>query len=266
MSLFNPNAPLKSATQQIPEMPMHWVRRTIILLTLMLLVTGIYLMVGVFAAESPVKFSADLPFDHYIKLSAPWLVVYFYMYFQILAPASSIRDQRVLVRMGVAFLLMYLVAVPIWIWLPVTVPRDPVRITDFWTYALNVLRWKDPPVNCLPSMHVAHSAVAALAIRRVDRVMGRVMLISVGLIWWSTLAVGQHWFVDGLMGLTLAVAADWVVFDFYKPLPKTAFSRIDRRWHLTWVAFFVFSCFFFYATYHFQWVPHDMLPVSLPKW
>lgn len=266
MSLFHKAPHPAPSPGQIPEMPMHWVRRMTILLILMLAVTGVYLVVGIFAAESPVYYTADLPFDHLIKLSAPWLVVYFFMYFQILAPAAAIRDQRVLVRMGTAFMLMYLVAVPIWIWLPVTVPRDPVRITDFWTFCINVLRWKDPPVNCLPSMHVAHSAVAALAVRRVDRLMGRVMLLSVGLIWWSTLAVGQHWFVDGLMGLTLAVAADWFVFDYYKPLPKTAFTRIDRKWHFAWIGFFIFGCFLVSATYHFEWVPHELLPVSTPKW
>jgi hypothetical protein len=237
-----------------------------ILLTLMLVVTGIYMVVGVFAAESPVYYTADLPFDHLIKLSAPWLVVYFFMYFQILAPASAVRDQRVLVRMSWAFIIMYVVAVPIWIWLPVIVPRDPVRVTDFWTYSINVLRWKDPPINCLPSMHVAHSAVAALVVRRVDRLMGRVLLISVGLIWWSTLAVGQHWFVDGLMGLSLAVAADWLVFDYYKPLPQSAFTRINRRWHWAWLGFFLVGCCIMYGTYHFELVPHEMLPVAMPKW
>jgi len=237
-----------------------------ILLSLMLVVTGIYLLVGVLATESPVYYTADLPFDHLIKLSAPWLIVYFFMYFQILAPASAVKDQRVLVRMCWAYILMYAVAVPIWLWLPVTVPRDPVRVADFWTYSMNVLRWKDPPVNCLPSMHVAHSAVAALVVRRVDRLMGRVLLFATGLIWWSTLAVGQHWFVDGLLGLILAVGADWLVFDYYRPLPKSAFSRIDRRWHWAWFGFFLFGCAVMYTTYHFELVPHEMLPVSTPKW
>ena len=245
---------------------MNWVRRLNILLSLMLAVTGIYLVVGIFAHDAPVYYTVDLPFDHMIKLSAPWLVVYFFMYFQILAPASAVKDQRVLIRMCWAYMLMYVLAVPLWIWFPVTVPRDPVAVTDFWTYSMNVMRWKDPPVNCLPSMHVAHSAVAALVVRRVDRLMGRILLVSVGLIWWSTLAVGQHWFVDGLMGLAMAVAVDWFVYDFYKPLPKSAFERIPRVWHWAWFGFFLFGCVIMWLVYKHELVPQEMLPVVTPKW
>ena len=266
MSLF-PKKETSEPEATVPALvPMNWVRRINILLILMLAVTGIYLGVGLIAHEAPVFYTVDLPFDHMIKLSAPWLVVYFFMYFQILAPASSIKDQRVMIRMCVAYLLMYVVAVPIWLWMPVIVPRDPVAVTDFWTWCMNVMRWKDPPINCLPSMHVAHSAVAALVIRRVDKTMGRVILVSVGLIWWSTLAVGQHWFVDGLMGLALAVAADWVVFDWYKPLPKTAYARIDRRWHWAWFGFFIFGCGLMVFIYNSGVLPAEMLPVNTPKW
>lgn len=56
--------------------------------------------------------------------------------------------------------------------MPVTVPRQSVPVTGYWTFALDILRSIDPPVNCLPSMHVAVATLAGLLIRRADGLVG----------------------------------------------------------------------------------------------
>ena len=253
----------KKATEIVAEKPLNWQRRLTIMILLFGGISVVYLVVGLFAVESETLWDASVDFDYRIPRSAPWLVVYFFYYFQILAPASAVKDERVLLRMCAAYGVIFVVAVPLWIWLPVTVERDPVPIGDFWTYALNILRWKDPPVNCLPSMHVAHAAIAALVVWRVDRKFGTLMCLSVGMIWWSSLTVGQHWILDGVLGLAIALLADWLVFDVYKPLPKSAFSRIERKWHLVWIGFFVIGVILVYCAYMWGWLAEEALSATL---
>ena len=48
------------------------------------------------------------------------------------------------------------------------------------------------------------------------------------------MALDQHWFVDGLAGLLLALAADWLLFSL-RPLPAAAHAPSSRL-RLLWAA------------------------------
>ena len=65
----------------------------------------------------------------------------------------------------------------------------------------------DPPYNCFPSLHVAHSFVSALTCLRVHRGVGIVALISASLVALSTLFTKQHYVLDVIAGVLMAVAA-----------------------------------------------------------
>jgi membrane-associated phospholipid phosphatase len=106
-------------------------------------------------------------------------------------------------------------------------PR-PVEVSgdDFATWSLRALYGADPPYNCFPSIHVAHSFVSALTIARVHRRLGVVTLVSAGLVALSTLYTKQHYVVDVIAGVLLALAAYAL---FLRRLPSSQITEADRR-------------------------------------
>ena len=133
---------------------------------------------------------------------------------------------------------MYIVATPIWVFYPVSVPRVPLPGDDYYSYLLTIIQTLDPPTNCFPSMHVAVATLGALVVRRVDKIVGSILLATVLPIWYSTVAVQQHWIVDGAAGLLLAVCTYLLVYRRVD-LPPEARERLPRVAHLAWVALLV---------------------------
>ena len=116
-----------------------------------------------------------------------------------------------------------------------------MAVTGYWTFVLDILRSVDPPVNCLPSMHVAVATLAGLLIRRADALVGNVFLVLIPFIWYSTMALDQHWFVDGLVGMVLAVTVEQVTLRWMKlprsssdPQPQGHLAGLDPTWWLSW--------------------------------
>mgnify|MGYP003662099408 CR=1 FL=1 len=157
------------------------------------------------------------------------------MYVSSVAPVCAIKDRRLLIRWAAAVALMYVVATPIWVFYPVSVPRAPLLGDDYYSYLLTIIQTLDPPTNCFPSMHVAVATLGALVVRRVDKIVGSILLATVLPIWYSTVAVQQHWVVDGAAGLLLAVCTYLLVYRGTGLLPETR-ERLPRVAHLAWVA------------------------------
>lgn len=170
--------------------------------------------------------------DDLVPFFTESVLVYGGIYALALTPLCMLNDRRVLLRSAAAFALLLLAAVPWWLLLPVTVPRTPVPIDSVLTWGVAFVRHFDPPTNCFPSMHVGETVLAALICWRLDRRTGVVVGLLAAVVWWSTLALDQHWFVDGLFGAVLAVLVDAICFR-WRPLPATAWSRLSR-WYLLW--------------------------------
>jgi len=149
---------------------------------------------------------------------------------------------------------MYAVSVPVWLVWPVTVPRFPVADSGFWVFTLNLMRATDPPINCLPSMHVAVAMFAALLVRQVDRAVGGMLLAMIPLIWYATMALDQHWFVDGLAGMMLALVAVRLTRRLI-PVPSCALVALPRSAHLCWLAPFGAAVGGLYGLWALGWVP-----------
>lgn len=192
---------------------------------------------SVIAAQQTDAQLVELPtaVDAWVPFSPPWILVYAGLYPILFAPMVVIVDRRVALRASLGMVAIVLMAVPEWLLWPVTVPRVPVPVTDVWTHALALIRSMDPPTNCFPSMHVATSTFAALCVLRHDRAAGAWTLgLAMG-VWYASLAVGQHWFVDGLAGALMALGVDvWV----YRGLPETAFARTPRWRHGIWLGLY----------------------------
>ena len=193
--------------------PVKPLQRAVLTVAFMVGLMALYLLVGwlrvvVLRMEGQEAFVFPSIIDDWIPFSLAWLPLYIFMLPMSWAPACTFVDRRSLKRWVISVGLMYLVAIPIWLLMPVTVPRESVAVTGYWTFVLDILRSVDPPVNCLPSMHVAVATLAGLLIRRADALVGNVFLVLIPFIWYSTMALDQHWFVDGLVGMVLAVTVD----------------------------------------------------------
>ena len=208
--------------------------RTLFTLSFMVGLMAIYLVIGWFPIDSGEPILLPTAIDDWVSFSVVWLPLYLFMLPISWAPACTFVDKRCLKRWAFSVVLMYLIAFPLWLFWPVTVPREAVVVDGYWTFALSVLRAVDPPVNCLPSMHVAVATLAGLLIRRVDPLVGRILLILMPFIWYSTMALDQHWFVDGLVGMIIAVGVEAGTHR-WMPIPKAAQVALDRRCHLAWV-------------------------------
>ena len=196
------------------------------------LAIGIYASINFMVAERMPTRVLPTAVDELVPFCAEAMLAYGGIYALALTPVCLLADRRVLMRGVAAYTVLLLSAVPIWILWPVTVPRSPVPVHDLWTWAVALMRFIDPPANCFPSMHVGETVLAALMCWRLDRSTGAVVAVLAALVWWSTIALDQHWFVDGLFGAGLAVLADAVCFR-WRPLPKDAYSRVSR-WSLLW--------------------------------
>ena len=208
--------------------------RTVFTIGFMVGLMVLYLLVGWLRVEDQDMLLLPTVIDDWVPFSLAWLPLYIFMLPMSWAPACTFVDRRCLKRWVVSVVLMYVIAVPIWLLMPVTVPRGSVPVTDYWTFAFDILRSIDPPVNCLPSMHVAVATLAGLLIRRADALVGHLFLVLIPFIWYSTMALDQHWFVDGLVGMVLAVAVEQMTHRWMK-IPAEAQVTLDRRAHLAWI-------------------------------
>lgn len=156
----------------------------------------------------------ELGLDRLIPLVPTWALVYGALYlFLILLPVFVLQDRDLIDRTVRAYLSVWLLSFAVFILYPTVAPRpDEVEGTGFAAWGLRFLYDADPPYNCFPSLHVAHSVVSALACARVHRPLGCFAMLCAVLVATSTLFIKQHYAADVLVGALLAVVACAVFF------------------------------------------------------
>lgn len=217
---------------------------------LVLLFWLVYGGIGTMQANGAELYTLETPLDSLFPMSPVWVLAYLFLFPQVLSPLAIVKNRRVLFRAVTAFTLMVAAGIPFWLFYPVTVPRDPIIVNDLWTFGLALTRMIDPPTNCFPSMHVAEAAFAALIVRRHDRLVGNVLIGTTLLIWYSTLALGQHWIVDGAMGLGMALIANALAF---RGVAKEEFESRTRIWHLAWIGLYALLFVVAASGWWFEW-------------
>jgi membrane-associated phospholipid phosphatase len=126
-----------------------------------------------------------------------------------------------------AYLAVWLTAYACFLAYPTVAPRPAsVAGSGFVAWGLRFLYAADPPFNCFPSLHVAHSFVSALTCRIVNRGVGIAALASAALVGAATLFTKQHYVLDVLAGVLLAGVA-WLVF--LRGYPGDAVPPAERR-------------------------------------
>lgn len=176
-----------------------------------------------------VRYRPELPLDRMLPLVPAWSLIYGAPYaFLLLLPAFVVRHEKLIRRTLHAYLFIWLVSYAFFFAIYPTVAPRPEWTTGegFAVWGLRALYDADPPYNCFPSLHVAHSFVSALAVGRVHRRLGAWSLAAATVVAASTLFTKQHYVLDVVAGIGLAaVAYQW----FLRPFEPTRVADLDRR-------------------------------------
>lgn len=197
-------------------------------LVLLLCIVPIYILIATLVREGGVAHVPAIPLDRAIPLWPAWSLVYGSLYFVLIVlPVLVVREEEHIRRTLSAYLTVWLTAyVCFWVY-PTAAPRgDEVAVDGFAAWALSALYGADPPYNCLPSIHVAHSFVSAFALARVHRRIGLAAVAAAVLVALSTLFVKQHYVLDVVTGALLASVA-YVIF--LRNSPREKIPDEDRR-------------------------------------
>jgi len=170
----------------------------------------------------------ELALDRVVPLQPIWALVYGPVYlFLILLPVLVVRQDEQIRRTVFAYLTVWIIAYVCFLLYPTTASRPERVIGDgFALWGLRFLYSADPPYNCFPSLHVAHSFVSALTCLRVHRGVGIAATLGAALVGVSTLFTKQHYVADVIAGVLLAFMA-YVVF--LRGYPREPIPELDRR-------------------------------------
>jgi membrane-associated phospholipid phosphatase len=169
-----------------------------------------------------------LALDGVLPLQPFWALVYgiFYL-FLIALPVFVVRQEEHIRRTVYAYLTIWIAAFVIFLTYPTMASRPAEVIGNgFAVWGLRFLYDADPPYNCFPSLHVAHSFVSALTCYRVHRGVGIVAMICAALVGLSTLFTKQHYILDVFSGVLLAGAAHALFLRSYR---RQDIPDLDRR-------------------------------------
>jgi membrane-associated phospholipid phosphatase len=186
-----------------------------------------YILIAELVRERPLHVP-ELALDRVVPLQPAWALVYGPLYlFLILLPVFVVRQQEQIRRTVLAYLMVWIVAYACFLLYPTTAARpDKVIGGGFAVWGLRFLYSSDPPYNCFPSLHVAHSFVSALTCHRVHRGVGIAAVLSAALVGISTLYTKQHYVADVTAGVFLACV---VYIVFLRSYPREAVPELDRR-------------------------------------
>ena len=195
------------------------------MVTLMLLVPC-YIFIARSVALGTVH-APVLPWDRVVPLQPVWSLIYGALYlFLIVLPVFVVREEEHIRRTFWTYVAVWITAYACFLVYPTVAPRPRELVGDgFAVWGLRFLYDADPPYNCFPSLHVAHSFVSALTCHRLNRRLGFAALVCASLVAVSTLFTKQHYIADVLAGILLALVAYVIILRGYpRHLPE-----LDRR-------------------------------------
>ena len=170
----------------------------------------------------------EIALDRMIPVRPAWSLVYGALYlFLIALPILVVRQAEHISRTVMAYLTVWATAYVFFVVYPTAAPRgDEVAGVGFGAWGLRLLYGADPPYNCFPSLHVAHSFVSALTCWRLHSELGIASLFVASLVAVSTLFTKQHYVVDVVAGIALAFVAYAL---FLRRYPRASVPELDRR-------------------------------------
>lgn len=212
---MQPSGPMKEevGSEENESKLLAWIEHYpawVIALTGTLLHGVVYFIPNQFQLFAP----RTLPFMKVDELAGfhPWAVwIYLSVYFLDFVAFVSLKRRR---RFLAAFFTTILIAATVHLFYPVILPREPWVVSpDTWwlnAKAMALLRRMDNPVSCLPSLHVASAYIGVLMLYAENRKRALWLLPWASAIALSTMMTKQHYAVDVVTGLFLAISVAWL--------------------------------------------------------
>ena len=126
-----------------------------------------------------------------------------FVYWRAWGTVAWARDLRGMLAATIA-------SVAVFVLYPTRIPREAIDADPATTLAFAALYGTDPATNCLPSLHVSLAFLGATGFwPERPRLVGA-CLAWMALITASTLTTKQHYVVDVLAGLAVAVVTGWL--------------------------------------------------------
>jgi membrane-associated phospholipid phosphatase len=178
----------------------------------------IYFIPAYFPIKTPLYLElTDL--EKKIPLNTLWIFPYIYLYPFCILIAVKIKNLKNINILFLAFYLIQMIAFLIFLFYPIAYPREfyPLELIDrIDINLLRLVRIIDKSHNCLPSMHVANVVLMFLGM----------VLENKKSFWWafpitlliclSTLFVKQHYVLDVIWGIILAISGFCLSYLFIK--------------------------------------------------
>ena len=157
--------------------------------------------------------SAETALDRAIPFMPAWVYIYALLYVLLPLPLVLPAPRPAFRRICASFAVTSLVSFVVFVLFPVHMDLRPTDLdtTEFASWLLALIHLVDTPANCLPSLHVSLSLLAALCAWSIDRAVGRIAIPLALVVAFSTLLVKQHWVWDMLTGWALGFSV-WAVF------------------------------------------------------
>lgn len=185
-----------------------------------------YLVIGYTLVPGRELHVPAIAWDAAIPLVPAWSVVYGSLFLAALLPVFVVHQQELVRRVILAFLSVWLFAYVCFIAWPTVTPRPrELAGDDFFTWLLRGIHGADIRYNCFPSLHVAQCFLAAFAVDRVHRGVGRFAFAWATLVALATLFTKQHYVLDAIAGVVMA----WVAhLAFLRGFPREAVPARER--------------------------------------
>jgi membrane-associated phospholipid phosphatase len=148
---------------------------------------------------SPLRIDQNVPF-------LDWTIwIYHSQFFLLAFNIALLKDEEKLSRVFYALNLASLLSFLIFFIYPTTIPRIPQNGAGLTMKAFAVLYSLDSPTNCFPSLHISLAWLSAIGVAQEHKKLGVFVGLWTVLISISTMSTKQHYVIDVLGGLLVAI-------------------------------------------------------------
>lgn len=178
--------------------------------------------------------SLATPIDDAIPFAAATVYLYGLAFGATLFPFFVVRSRALLRRIALAYVLVITASFLCYVLFPVSAAalRPPLATLDARTFdgwCVRLLYSLDPPTNQCPSLHVSLTTLGSLGVWRASRRWGGLASPVVGLILLSVLTVKQHFVIDAVAGLFLALLVYHGIVRRFRAAPGEPLAYDDWR-------------------------------------
>ncbi|MBI5065294.1 phosphatase PAP2 family protein [Candidatus Woesearchaeota archaeon] len=171
-----------------------------------------------------------IPFiDDSIPLISWFAIPYLTMYLITAIPfLLSWYEDKLLFAVSFTFLYAASIAYLIFMSHQTIMIRPEITPVNSFDYLVEYIYSIDPPVNSFPSLHVLYATLSYLCLRRISKKISILILPFAILTSISTVLTKQHFFIDIVGGLILALFAYKIIFQNIIPKKYSAHNALKK--------------------------------------